>query len=74
MKPLTREFMRGKLDSLAFGAKTAQGLFEEYISLQGQGPAMKSCGDKLRIVVRELGRSYANVTNSLEGALREDEG
>jgi len=42
-------------------------------SLQECGPEKKSCKDKLRIVVKEIGRSYANVMNSLEDTLREDE-
>ena len=65
--------MRGKFDSLAFGAKTAQDLFEQYLSLEGQTPEKKSSRDKLRTVVREIGRSYANVMNTLEDALKEDE-
>jgi len=73
MSPLTREFMRGRFDSLAFGAKTAQDLFEKYLSAEGQTAEKASSRDKLRIVVREIGRSYANVMNTLEDALREDE-
>ena len=73
MEPLTREFMRGKFDSLAFGAKTAHELFETYASLAEETPEKESCRDKLRTVVKEIGRSYANVANSLEEALSEDE-
>ena len=65
--------MRGKFDSLAFGAKTAYELFQEYLSLEEGTCEKKSSGQKLRIVVKEIGRSYANVMNTLEDALREDE-
>jgi hypothetical protein len=73
MTPLTREFMRGRFDALAFGTKTAQDLFESYLSKENGSPEKKTEKEKLLRVLHDTRTHYDNLLKTLTPAFEEDE-
>jgi len=73
MRPLTREFMRGRFESLVCSAQAARDLFETYLSKDENSPEKQEVRDRLFGVLTAIKRTYRDLSKSLKKAVKEDE-
>ena len=72
MKALTREVMRGKLESFASSAQRAGELFESYLSQPPNSTEQHKDRERLLRVLGTMKSRYEGLMAGLEEALKED--
>jgi len=72
MEPLTREVMRGKLESFASSAQTARELFELYLSEPAGSEKKKKASERLFTVLGTLGERHGGLVAGFKEVMAED--
>ena len=73
MRPLTREFMRGRFESLVSTAQAARNLFKQYLSKEEKSPEKQEVRHRVLGTLKAVDRTYRDLLKSLKKAVKEDE-